>query len=249
MALHVTWHNMSDVSTTESRARVPPSNREKVVTVNTAPIRHGPAPELRRADAPSRRERKKIETRAALEAAALRLFAEQGYERTTVEEIAEAADVAVRTFFRYFQSKQHALYGDTALNITGRMREALETRPATESPVEAVGAALDALEFGDPEQQRQVLDRLRLMERMPELGGTYHMIFQQLHEVIAEYVAQRAGSHPLDLYPQLVAAAATAAVKAALAVFQAAGGRSELTELRASAYAALTAGIGDPPTG
>jgi AcrR family transcriptional regulator len=249
MTLRATWHNMSPVPSGESRARVPPSNREKVVTVNTAPTRHGAAPDLRRAATPNRRERKKIETRAALEAAALRLFAERGYERTTVEEIAEAADVAVRTFFRYFQSKQHVLFGDVALNITGRMRAALDARPATESPIEAVGAALDAMELGDPEQQQQVLDRLRLMERMPELGGTYHLIFQQLHEVIAGYVAERAHLRPLDLYPQLLAAAATAAIKAALAVFEAAGGRQGLTELRATAYAALTAGIGDPPTG
>lgn len=230
-------------------------DREKVVGVNPAPARHDPAPGQRRAaqaagaGTPTRRERKKIETRAALETAALRLFAKQGYERTTVEEIAEAADVAVRTFFRYFQSKQHVLYGDVALNITGRMRAALLARPQTESPVEAVGAALDAMELGDPDQQQQVLDRLRLMERLPELGGTYHMIFQHLHEVIAGYVADRTRLQPVDLYPQLLAAAATAAIKAALAVFEAAGGRQSLTELRAAAYTSLTAGIGDPPTG
>ncbi|WP_345625063.1 acyl-CoA-like ligand-binding transcription factor [Rugosimonospora acidiphila] len=222
----------------------PPARSAPGATTRATPS--GATPETA---APTRRERKKIETRAALEAAALRLFAKQGYERTTVEEIAEAADVAVRTFFRYFQSKQHVLYGDMAMNITDQMRAALLARPATESPVQAVGAALDAMELGDPDQQQQVLDRLRLMERMPELGGTYHMIFQHLHDVIAEHVADRTGLPPAELYPQLLAAAAIAAIKAALAVFEAAGGRQSLIELRARAYSSLTAGIGDPPRG
>jgi AcrR family transcriptional regulator len=210
--------------------------------VNTAPTRPDaavPRPET----APGRRERKKLETRAALEAAALRLFAERGYEQTTVDDIAEAADVAVRTFFRYFQSKQHVLFGDVALDIAARLRAALRARPAGESPVEAVGAALGAMELDDPEQQRQVLDRLRLLERLPELGGTYHMLFQQLHDVIAVEVAERTGRPATDLHPQLLAAAATASLKAALTVFESTGGRRPLAELRDEAYARLTAGL------
>jgi AcrR family transcriptional regulator len=210
-----------------------------VSTVNAVPTQPA-AP-------PTRRERKKLETRAALEAAALRLFAEQGYEQTTVEEIAEAADVAVRTFFRYFQSKQHVLFGEVAHNVAGRMRATLQQRPTTESPVEAVGAALRLMEQEQPDQHGQILDRLQLMERLPELGGTYHLLFQQLHDVIADYVADRAELSVVDLYPQLVAAAATGSVKAALAVFEASGGRRALADLRDESYAALTAGIGLPP--
>ena len=211
--------------------------------MNTAPTRPEavvPPPET---SAPGRRERKKLETRTALEAAALRLFAERGYEQTTVDDIAEAADVAVRTFFRYFQSKQHVLFGDVALGIAARLRTALRERPATETPVEAVGAALGAMELDDAEQQRQVLDRLRLLQRLPELGGTYHLLFQQLHDVIAEEVAERTGKPIADLHPQLLAAAATGALKAALTVFEVSGGRRQLAELRDKAYTLLTAGL------
>ena len=96
---------------------------------------------------PGRRERKKLQTRDALEAAALRLFAEKGYDDTTVEEIAEAADVAVRTFFRYFQSKQHVLFGDVAQRHHRAPADALAAQPAALNPVDAVGAALALLEL------------------------------------------------------------------------------------------------------
>ena len=191
----------------------------------------------------NRRERKKLETRAALEAAALRLFAEQGYDATTVEEIADAADVAVRTFFRYFSSKQDVLFGDVARDITGRLSAALAARPAHEPAVVAVGAALDAMELDNDEQRRQVLDRMRLMDKAPELGGTYHLLFQELHDVIAGFVADRAGAAPRDLYPQLVAAAATSAVKATLTVFEAHPDGEPISVVRLKAYAALTKGL------
>jgi AcrR family transcriptional regulator len=190
-----------------------------------------------------RRERKKLETRAALEGAALRLFAERGYEHTTVEDIAEAADVAVRTFFRYFQSKQHVLFGDVGHDVARRLRAALDARPASEAPVLAVAAALDAIDLDDAEQQRQVLDRIRLADLHPELGGAYHLVFHDLHREIAEFVAGRTGSAATDLYPQLVASAATGAVKAALCVFEATGDASRLSSLRRTGYSALTAGL------
>ena len=193
-----------------------------------------------------RRERKKQETRQALEAAALRLFETQGYESTTVEEIAEAADVAVRTFFRYFQSKQDVLFGEVGRDLFGRLAAQLAKRPATESPVEAVGAAFREMYQDAPDQQRQILDRMRSLGRSPKLAGPYHLLFQRLHELIAEFVGQRLDVSPVDLYPQLVGAAATASVKAALVAFEAIGGARPLVDLRDEAYAALTAGLRTP---
>lgn len=191
---------------------------------------------------PDRRERKKQETRAALEAAALRLFAEKGYDHTTVEDIADAADVAVRTFFRYFSSKQHILFGDVAHNIGARVAAALAARPEDEHPVDAIRAALNTLRLEDPDERQQILDRMRLLEQAPELQGTYLMVFHSLHETIADFVAARTGqSAKCDLYPQLLAGATTAAIKASLAVVMATGDAA--FQLEQVAFNAVTAGL------
>src|SRR4029079_13738632 len=76
-----------------------------------------------------RRERKKLATRRALEESAMRLFTDKGFDGTTVEEIADAADVSARTFFRYFATKDEVLFGDHEPRLEA-MRALLEQRPA-----------------------------------------------------------------------------------------------------------------------
>ena len=142
----------------------------------------------------NRRERKKQETRAALEQAALRLFAVKGYEHTTVEEIAEAADVAVRTFFRYFSSKQHVLFGDVAHQRVNRMCAALAASPSDEPPLEAVRAVLEALDL-DQDEQGQLNLRLRLLKQQPSLVGTYLMLNHELRQALV-HVRRRATGLP-----------------------------------------------------
>lgn len=199
------------------------------------------------ADPPgNRRERKKQETRAALEQAALRLFAEKGYEQTTVEEIAAAADVAVRTFFRYFSSKQHILFGDVAHQRLSQLRAALAASPQEEPPLVAVRRVLDALDL-DRTEQDQILVRLRLMERQPSLVARYLLLNHDLRKVLEEFVAGRCGADPTDSYPLLVAAAAVTSWDVALRVWAAGSGRDSLAELRRAAFAALTAGIPAAP--
>jgi AcrR family transcriptional regulator len=191
-----------------------------------------------------RREHKKFQTRAALETAALRLFAEHGYERTTVEDIADAADVAVRTFFRYFSSKQHVLFGDVAHTIVGRLRTALDDRPVDENAVDAVGAAMDAVDIADFDQYQQIIDRMRLVRRLPELVPAYQMVFHELHEAIAGFVAARTGEPAGALYPQLLAGVAALSAKAALCELDNdEASPQRLREVRHRAYDALTSGL------
>ena len=87
----------------------------------------------------SLRERKKARTRAAIREHALRLFREQGYQATTVEQIAAAAEVSPSTFFRYFPTKEDVVLQD---DMDIRMIDALEQQPPELGPVAAVRAAV-----------------------------------------------------------------------------------------------------------
>ncbi|MCS0638254.1 TetR family transcriptional regulator [Streptomyces sp. LP05-1] len=87
------------------------------------------------------RERKKRRTRDALLRAALELFATQGYERTTVDEIAAAVDVSQRTFFRYYASKEEAAFAVQDM-VEAHFMAALRTRPAGETPFDALRRAV-----------------------------------------------------------------------------------------------------------
>jgi len=85
---------------------------------------------------------------------------------------------------------------------------------------------------------------MRLLERAPELFGTYLMVLHHLHETIAEFVAARTGpSAKGDLYPQLLAGATTAAIKSSLAVIMATG--QPPFHLEQVAYSAITSGLRD----
>jgi AcrR family transcriptional regulator len=88
-----------------------------------------------------RREASKQATRTALQAAALRLFAERGYDATTVADIARAANVTHRTFYRYFDGKD-GLLADQYLTWLAALRSEIAARPAGEPPMTTVWQAM-----------------------------------------------------------------------------------------------------------
>ncbi|HEX6871816.1 MAG TPA: TetR family transcriptional regulator [Micromonosporaceae bacterium] len=198
--------------------------------------------------APTRRERKKLETRQALEQAALRLFAERGYEQTTVEDIAEAADVAVRTFFRYFSSKQDVLLGDVVTDRVARLRKELAARPATEPVLDSVRMVMDLLDFAGPDEADQILARMDLMRRQPSFVARYLEIMDQMRLAIVEFVAVRTGLDPRrHMYPLLVGGACAASWESSLVLWVESRAELSLRDLRHQAFAALSAGLPDPP--
>ncbi|MER6129497.1 TetR family transcriptional regulator [Streptomyces sp. NPDC001795] len=147
---------------------------------------------------PGLRERKKQRTRDALLRAALELFLTQGYERTTVDEIAEAVDVSQRTFFRYFAGKEEAVFFAHSL-AASHFVDALRARPPHEAPLEALRQAVLEGWDGIGEAVEQIipvelhLRTYRLIESTPTLFATHLRRSAELEEEIARVIAEREG--------------------------------------------------------
>ncbi|GAA3013921.1 TetR family transcriptional regulator [Streptosporangium longisporum] len=193
-----------------------------------------------------RRDRKKLETRAALEHAALTLVAERGLAGVTVEDIAEAVDLSSRTFFNYFPSKEDALVGAGPASAD-ELREKLDAVPADVPVLEALRLVWRAeAECVQKERERWLL-RLKVFEQNPSLlprlvaGGT------ETERVVSAAVARRTGVEPgTSGYPELVTAVTLAAFRVAMMRWSAADGRPALADLVDDAFARLAAGLPDP---
>jgi AcrR family transcriptional regulator len=137
------------------------------------------------------RERKKARTRAAIQEHALRLFREQGYAETTVEQIAEAAEISPSTFFRYFPTKGEAVLAEF---IDARIFELLIEAPAELDLIGAFRHALNAAfaEMSD-DQIALEMERNQLIASVPELQrGLIEEIVRPIR-LLAEAFALRLG--------------------------------------------------------
>ena len=159
------------------------------------------------------RERKKARTRAAIREHALRLFREQGYHETTVEQIAEAAEVSPSTFFRYFPTKEDVVLQDD-FDVLGT--EAFEAQPAELSPVAAFRAAAAQM-FATlaPEELAQFRETTELALTVPEVRARALDEFARTIDEIAAAVARRTGRAPDDFAVRNVAGAVIGVIMAA----------------------------------
>jgi AcrR family transcriptional regulator len=163
------------------------------------------------------RERKKLATRQALGAAAMRLAVERGLENVFVEDIAAAAEVSPRTFNNYFASKYEAICA-LALDRSFQIGEALRERPASESLWDAVRNAVlavygSASEAPDP----QVIARIQLVTCSPVLRGEYLKALSMMQYELAEAITERIGAVAAadTFFTRAFAGAITAVVQAA----------------------------------
>jgi AcrR family transcriptional regulator len=189
------------------------------------------------------RERKKEKTRHALESAALRLFAEKGFDGTTVDEIAEACDVSQRTFFRYYSAKEDVLFADGDERLDALLAE-LARRPLDELPMRAVQAAFQATTAKYAQDRDRLLLRSRIFDGSSSLRS--HKFERQKNweqavtAALRERDAQRGGNAP-TLQLRLVAGAAMACLHAALNQWLDEGG--DLTELVNDGFDYLVDGL------
>ena len=173
-------------------------------------------PQSPRADGlkPGLRERKKLKTRLAIQEHGLRLFREQGYARTTVEQIAEAAEVSPSTFFRYFPSKEDVVLFDA---LDPFLIEAFRRQPASLSPIGALRGAMHEVFAAMPaatiEEQRE---RGRLVLVVPELQGAWIGDLLRTARMMIGLLAERVGGDPEDTRIRAYGGAVLGALMAAM---------------------------------
>lgn len=156
------------------------------------------------------RERKKAKTRAAIQRHALRLFKKRGYDETTVEDIAAAAEVSPSTFFRYFPTKEDVVIYDVFDPV---IIAAFRAQPRQLGPVAAMRAAMRSV-FAkmDPEDMEDLREREGLLRTVPELRGRMMDEFVQTMRLLTQLIAERAGRRPSDISVRTVAGALVGAV-------------------------------------
>jgi mycofactocin system transcriptional regulator len=148
--------------------------------------------------------------------AALDLFARQGYDDTTVDEIAAAVGISRRTFFRYFESKPDVVWGEFDAEL-GRLRDRLAEASDAEPLMDVLRRSVVATNRFGAGELDELRIRMVLIDTVPTLVAHSAVRYGEWCDVIAGFAAARLGGSPTDLGPQTVARAALGAAMAAFA--------------------------------
>jgi AcrR family transcriptional regulator len=162
------------------------------------------------------RERKKRATRIAIRDAAMRLFAERGFTATTMDHIADAADVSRATVFAYFPSKEDMVFGDAPAAVDA-LAEALRDRPAIPAVREWLGGLAGWIE-------PDLVLQLRLVREVPAVGARRLQIYGDLERVLADALEGELGERlPAELAAASLLAGLRIVEDSAVARMEAAG--------------------------
>lgn len=189
------------------------------------------------------RERKKQRTRDAVIEAALRLFAEKGFDATTVEEIAGAAEVAPRTFYRYFQTKEDVIFLDQN-EENDAVRRALSERRPEESDIDVLLRATQAAITLSAQNMKHVPELYKLMSATPTLQGrTFEHTLRGEEFFVEGLLAQGARTREAELRARVLAACVTAIARVVSVGRQESGQRGNVTKDLEKAFEWLRGGF------
>jgi AcrR family transcriptional regulator len=191
--------------------------------------------------APGLRERKRQQTRERLTRVAMALFRDHGFEATTLDDIAAAADISRRSFFHYFESKEDVVFAWHE-ESTAALIAAVAARPASESMLTAAENAISAmirqLEPGE------AIAIARLKRDNPALQARDQVKYEKLERALAEALAKRAGHKTEKLQARLVAMIATGAMRIGGELWAAEGAREKPEALAKRIFAAIRTILG-----
>ncbi|MFZ3495286.1 TetR/AcrR family transcriptional regulator [Streptomyces sp. 5.8] len=188
---------------------------------------------------PSLTERRRETTRYEIAEAAAALFSERGYEATTVDDIARAAGISLRTFYRYCPAKEDALTPVLTAGVATLVEE-LALRPASEPLTEAAQAAFTIATAGARyEEPGQTVRLIQVMSRVPEIRLRWLAAARAMQDRLVPVLAARTGRPEAALETRLLAAVLIDAVTVALEHWAAEDGRDPLPTVSARALALL----------
>ena len=184
------------------------------------------------------RERKKQKTKAAIQRAAMRLFKKQGYEETTVEQIAAVAEISESTFFNYFPNKEDVVIYD---EYDPMLFAALAAAPKGETLAQTFARLLDQLGDFFVADREVILERAKLSLEVPELRARAWGEFEKARDSFAEIIAARTGREARDYEVQLAAMTLIAAGFQAMVEWVRLDGRGNMLDLfrRATTFVSL----------
>jgi AcrR family transcriptional regulator len=144
----------------------------------------------------SLRDRKKMKTRISVQQQAMRLFREQGYSETTVEQIAEAAEISPSTFFRYFPTKESVVVTDFYDPV---VLEMVASQPADLSPLQALRKTVkEGYRNMSLEERESEMERSKLIMSVPELRAAAMNNFLNTFQLMTNAIAERSNRQSDD---------------------------------------------------
>ncbi len=193
------------------------------------------------ADAPGLRARTRRAVQAEIGGAAMRLFLEQGFDATTMEQIARAAGISRRSLFRYFSTKEDIVLGHL-VEAGLAVKDALEARAVSEPPWEALRAALEALALDPQYSPERTLGIAKMLYGTPSLRASHFEKQLRWQELLVPNIQLRLGAATgdgPDPRAQAIVACALTCLDVATETWTRSDGEGDLGQLFDQAVAAV----------